>query len=67
MDSYFDLVKLGDTFDFSLVLFGFAENMTLGQNADKGASADPLEVNSGRLSELNYIMGFLGVGLTLAW
>ena len=64
LDAYFDFVDYG-SFESSVLLFTFGERISLSRNPSESAQ---LEEEAGvALEGISYILGFVGVGVTLTW
>ncbi|MDQ3234042.1 MAG: hypothetical protein M3Q07_19710, partial [Pseudobdellovibrionaceae bacterium] len=62
LDAYFDFMGGKRDWDVKLLLFGMAENLSLGKN-----QADILKDEDQGLQEISFNLFFLGGGFTLSW
>lgn len=61
-DTYWDIYEISDRYKLSLLIFGFGEKLVLGKKGNNMETSAEVDLQS-----IDYLLGMVGMGLTLAW
>jgi hypothetical protein len=66
-DTFWDLFTIFDKAEFSLLVFGSVESLTIEKNLSADEQAEAIDAESPDVSGLSFNTAFFGVGATIQW